>query len=223
MAKNSDNGPEQDAPPGAAAMTAQRWRALMRAFELADNLDTFAALQAAYAEKHRHYHSSKHIDALLGHLDQVAEQADDPKSLELAIWFHDAIYKTRAQDNEKQSAQWASRFLIDNGVSEATASTVYDLIMATVHNQPVTRSDELLIVDIDLSILGASEAHYEQFERAVRREYRWVPAFLFKKKRREILQSFLDQPRIYRFDYFYERLEQQARGNLREAIRRLGS
>ncbi len=72
--------------------------------------------------------------------------------------------------------------------------------------------------DIDLTILGSSERIYAQFEENVRKEYKWVPYFLYKKKRKEILRSFLDRERIYQTKYFNNKLETQAQINLNNAI-----
>ena len=74
------------------------------------------------------------------------------------------------------------------------------------------------MVDMDLSILGASVDVYTQFERNVRQEYKRVPYFLYRKKRKEILQSFLAREAIYYTDFFRDKWEKPARRNLRSAI-----
>jgi predicted metal-dependent HD superfamily phosphohydrolase len=91
-------------------------------------------------------------------------------------------------------------------------------ILATRHEAPATAPDSQLVVDVDLSILGADEAAYAEFEANVRQEYRWVPRVLFRKKRAEILESFLARPQIYSTEPFRERYELRARRNLAEAI-----
>jgi predicted metal-dependent HD superfamily phosphohydrolase len=45
-----------------------------------------------------------------------------------------------------------------------------------------------------------------------------VPGFLFRRKRRAILRSFLDRPRIYSTPHFNASLEQAARKNLQRAV-----
>ena len=94
--------------------------------------------------------------------------------------------------------------------------------MAPVHEAPADGADAQLLVDIDLSILGADEATYRQFEQDVRREYKWVPGPLFRRTRRKILQSFLDRQSIYSTAAFRDRLEEPARRNLFAAVRNLG-
>lgn len=59
---------------------------------------------------------------------------------------------------------------------------------------------------------------YDQYEKNIRIEYKRVPFFLYKKKRKEILQSFLDMERIYTHEPFFEKWEARARANLTKAI-----
>ena len=49
-------------------------------------------------------------------------------------------------------------------------------------------------------------------------EYAFVPAPVFREKRRAILQSFIARPRIYSTSHFAGLLEQQARINLARAV-----
>lgn len=71
---------------------------------------------------------------------------------------------------------------------------------------------------MDLSILGADEPAYAEFESGVRKEYRWVPALLFRRKRAEILASFLARPQIYTTKLLHDRYDSHARRNLSRAI-----
>ncbi len=202
-------------------MQLSRWETLMHAFGFSENEATWCELAAAYAEKHRHYHTSEHINACLSHLDKVHQYTDHPEEVELALWFHDSIYIPRKSNNELKSAEWAQAFLNANQAQVDVVRRVYNLIMVTRHNVPASTKDEEVLLDIDLSILGAKPEIYEQFENAIRKEYKWVPWFLYKKKRKEILESFLNRERIYITDYFFEELESQARFNLASAILKL--
>lgn len=198
--------------------SAKKWHDLMHVFGLPKNTETHDKLMKAYAEKHRHYHTFAHVKACLSHLEKTKDLATHPHEVELALWFHDAIYKPFSKDNELNSANWAHDFLIQNNCEKNCALRVYRLILATLHGSMIDSNDEKLITDIDLSILGCSFEVYQQFESNVRKEYRLVPYFIYRKKRREILQNFLNQAKIYHFDYFREKLEKQARINLTRAI-----
>src|SRR5947207_15951860 len=69
--------------------------------------EIFEMLAAAYAGRDRYYHGIGHIRECLRELDSVRDSADDPRALELAIWFHDVVYDGRRKDNEERSAELA--------------------------------------------------------------------------------------------------------------------
>ena len=202
-------------------MDALRWRALMHRLRIGENLDTFEKLRAAYAEIHRHYHTGEHINQCVAELDGVRHLAREPDEIELALWFHDAVYVTRSKNNEAKSAKWATEFLNANAVDQERAQRVRNLVMATKHEASVDDGDAELLIDIDLSILGADRETFERFEKNVRKEYWWVPSMLFGRTRATILQSFLDRSSVYATAHFRDRLESAARRNLAMAIRAL--
>lgn len=193
----------------------------MSSFGVADHREMFERIIKAYEEPHRHYHTAAHIDACLGEFDSVRSLARSGPQVEAALWFHDVIYNTRASDNERQSAEMASRFLASSGVSSSTCDRVYSHIMVTAHKGNPVDDDARLVVDIDLSILGQDEQVYDVFERSVREEYKWVPWFLYRRKRIEILRTFLARESIYATERFRQRYELAARSNLERAIRGL--
>ena len=138
--------------------------------------------------------------------------------MEYALWFHDAVYNPHSSNNEERSADWACEVLLRHDVDATRVERVRAHILATRHEAPATTPDSQLLVDADLSILGADEVAYAEFEANVRKEYRWVPAPLFRRKRAEILESFLARPQIYSTAPFQVRYELQARRNLSAAI-----
>ncbi len=190
----------------------------MSALGLPPSEECYHALHAAYSEKHRFYHTVNHIDAMLTHFDGVKEIAEKPEELELAIWFHDAVYKPLSKTNELDSATGHRRSWLLTVTARQASSACHNLIMATLHNGNIKTPDEQLIVDIDLAILGAPPDVHDQFERNVRKEYRLVPGFIYRKKRKELLRSFLSRGSIYNLELFNERYEDQAKQNLHRAI-----
>ncbi len=202
-------------------MNEENWLALMERLNLASNMATFAQLQSHYEQPHRHYHNTHHITATLNCLEKVRAYTRNYDALEMALWFHDAVYDVFSSSNEQDSADWAVRFLQQNQVDSPFIETVYRLIMATLHEVTPVGSDEALMVDIDLSILGRESQDYAQFEQAIRKEYQRIPSFIYKRKRRAILQGFLNRACIFSHEYFVERYEKQARNNLTWAINAL--
>ena len=98
---------------------------------------------------------------------------------------------------------------------------VRDLVLVTKAHEGSTHPDAPLLVDIDLSILGASAERFFEYEDQIRQEYAWVPEDIFRTKRAEILERFLDRDVIYRTPKFYQTHEKQARANLRASLERL--
>jgi predicted metal-dependent HD superfamily phosphohydrolase len=179
-------------------------------------------LLGRYAEPHRHYHTLEHIAACLRMLDELEVCAEHPAEVELTLWFHDAIYDPHRADNEERSAElaqaWLSRLGVEHGVSERVAASV----RATSHHDPNT-SDQAVVSDADLAILGSAPKDFERFERQIRLEFAHVQAGLFREGRRRILAGFLARPQIYQLQPFQERLELSARHNLERRIDELSS
>lgn len=190
----------------------------MATMGLPDDEETFASLVAAYAQSHRHYHNADHIAACFKHLDIVSKLADKPAEIEIALWFHDAVYDPYSASNERDSADWARKFLQDNAIAADQISRVEKLIMVTAGHGAASSGDEKLMIDIDLSILGECPEVYDRFEIAIRKEYSHVPQSLFRRKRKEILSDFLARGQLYRTQYFIDNFQTQARINLTNAI-----
>lgn len=192
-----------------------------------------AELLARYREPQRRYHTLQHLSECLGHLEAVLDQVPDPAAIELALWFHDAVYELAgpgaasneqrsAAFNEQRSALWAHQALLAGGAPPALARQVHDLVMATRHDALPATPDQCWLVDIDLSILGAAPARFDEYERQVRDEYAFVPEELFRRKRAEVLAGFIARARIYSTPFFHDRLEAPARANLGRSIAALG-
>jgi len=162
-----------------------------------------------------------HIEQCLAELDGSLHLAADADAVETALWFHDAVYAPGRPDNEARSAALAIRSLADAAVTPSRRDSIARLILATRHDAVPDDPDAQLIVDIDLAILGASPERFDEYERAIRLEYRQVPDSIFRKRRADVLQGLLARPRIYRTDSFHARYELPARDNLLRSIHSL--
>lgn len=178
----------------------------------------FDELSAAYTGPGRYYHNFAHVADCLRVFDLGKHLCVHSDAVELAIWFHDAVYDSRAGDNEARSASWADAVARDARLDEKMIEKVRRLILATSHGVEINDSDEQVIVDVDLSILGRSDDVFWQYEHNIRREYAWVPVDVFSEKRREILRGFLRREHIYRTEFFRSKFEAAARINLAAAI-----
>jgi predicted metal-dependent HD superfamily phosphohydrolase len=93
----------------------------------------FAQLAAAYAEPARAYHTTEHIRDCLAELDFSRDLAQRPDEVEAALWFHDAVYRPGASDNEDQSAELARTALSVAAVPREVADRTAGLVLATRH------------------------------------------------------------------------------------------
>jgi len=191
----------------------------------------YADLDRRHREPWRFYHTWDHIADCLAGLNAAHGLCDRPEAVELALWFHDAVYDPRAGDNEARSAdllrEAAARLGVDAGLAAASAG----LVLATAHlaetgaqlgqGSPVSARDAAAIRDLDLAILGAPPARFAVYEAAVRREYGFLSEAAWRAGRSRVLRAFLERPRIFLTGGFHDRLERQARANLEDSLRRL--
>ncbi len=194
------------------------WQAAGGQTEASSHYDQLMAL---YAEPNRHYHNFQHICECLREFDLAQDLPRQPFAVELAIWFHDAIYDPRAGDNEERSADLANRWLTDNGFEKTLCKSVVQLVLATKQHDGSLDPDAPLLVDIDLSILGQPGERFWEYESQIRKEYGWVPENVFAQKRAEILKRFLSRRTIYNTEIFFAKYEEQARKNLGASMKRL--
>jgi len=180
-------------------------------------------LKARHGEPQRHYHTWDHIEALKRHFDNLKANWHRPEPVLWALYWHDAIYDPTRGDNEELSAQLledeASGHLGANDLAFAVK-----IIRATAkHEVPdglseEDRADLALFLDIDLSILGAPEAVFDQYEANVRKEYAFVPDEAFRAGRARILKGFAERAGIYFTEEGRARWDAQARHNLARSL-----
>ena len=192
-----------------------RWRTFWSAAGASgDPEPEWLALSARYAESHRAYHTIAHIAHCLDELEEVRGLAADPLAVEMALWYHDAVYDPRATDNEARSAELARRAAEAMGLARERGDRAAALILVSTHRALAEDPDARLFADIDLSILGSPSAIFAKYERQVRVEYAWVPEPAFRAARSAILKSFLERPSIYATPHFGKKYESMARLNL---------
>ena len=178
----------------------------------------FGQLLARYSEPQRRYHTLQHLGECLAWFERAQSTAERPAEVALALWFHDAIYDVHAHDNESRSADWAREALRSAHAPDGVADRVHALVMSTRHDAVPQGADAALLVDIDLSILGAPPARFAEYERQIRAEYAHVPPAVFEPRRRDILRRFLDRQPLYATPGLRAACEAQARVNLRGAL-----
>lgn len=205
-----DSPPEDGAP---LALPEAQWR----------------ALRDAYATPARAYHHFGHVRETLAHYREVAGGAgwSSPVDVWLALLYHDAVYVPGRKDNEVRSAELAQAHLRRWPSADADARRVAELIVLTARHGALRAGDfpstpegedTRRFLDCDMAILGAEPEAFAAYDRAIAEEYRAVPRWLYRRKRRAFFRMLLDSDRIFLSDVFRDRLEAQARRNLETAL-----
>jgi predicted metal-dependent HD superfamily phosphohydrolase len=134
--------------------------------------DAAADLSARYAELHRRYYDSAHVQAVLRDSAELADEVRLPATeralFAVAAAAHDVVYDGRPGEDERRSAAWACEWLVRAGVGEPHVAWVEALVLATLaHSAPLEDLTALVLLDADLAILGAEPAAYDRCRRAV--------------------------------------------------------
>ncbi len=194
--------------------------------------DSAAKLLAAYSAPSRHYHSAAHLADVLEKLDWAKTALQESGELgmmtpveaakmfdviELALWYHDAVYDAKAKDNEALSRDW---FLADAkkfGLGDDIARDVAALIDLTAHHKEARTLPECIMTDCDLAILGAAPAAFKAYDDNIRKEYAHVPELVYGPARKNVMAGFLNQPFIFKTEAFRKLYEDAAKRNLAPA------
>lgn len=177
----------------------------------------YTSLCSAYSEAQRHYHTLQHIVECLDYFHQIKAHLDDALSVELALWFHDVIYNPQAHDNEQQSADYMQRML-ENVLGAEQITKIYAWILATQVHAPTADTDLAYLLDIDLAILASDPMRFAEYEQQIQQEYAWVEPALYRQKRQQVLNHFLEMQPLYQTPFFQNNYEQRAKHNLAQVL-----
>lgn len=194
------------------------WAPLAGRLGLTDAM--FADLVKAYGEPHRRYHTMVHIVEMLDCHAESRHIADNPDTIDLAIWFHDCIYDAKLDygENERLSAERLGE------VYEGTGSAAAQVMIRHSAGHAASDDPDLqLFCDLDLYRLGVPFEAFDQHGKDVRAEYAWIDEVVWTTKRNAFFQGLLDRPVIYQTEYWRSRLENQARENLSRTIETLSA
>ncbi|MGV0774396.1 HD domain-containing protein [Mycolicibacterium elephantis] len=176
-------------------------------------------LLAHWSESHRKHHNVAHLHEVLDAIGLLADDGleFDREAVELAAWFHDAIYEIGRDDNEERSAQLARNLLETSPVREEVAR----LVLVTKTHKPAPGDvNGAVLSDADLSVLASPAVWYRSYADAVRQEYAAIPDDVFKTKRVQLLSALLDDT-LFHTDAGRARWEEAARRNVADEIREL--
>ncbi|VWB61205.1 hypothetical protein BLA23254_02831 [Burkholderia lata] len=173
--------------------------------------EVYRLLAGCYSEPMRHYHTLVHVRRCLRHVDLARGAIPEPDAVELALWFHDAIYVPGANNNEQRSADWF-RHLAAGRIG--ACDRICAMILATTHVGIAAELDTRFVCDVDLAALGASRRRFREDGRLLRAERPDLDDRAYDLHERTILRGLLARSRIYLTDFFYTRCETRARRNM---------
>ena len=170
---------------------------------------------ARWAETHRKHHTVGHLHEMLDAIGLLAESGIDfhREAVELAAWFHDAIYEIGRDENEDRSAELARELLASSPILDEVARLV---LVTKTHKVDDDDVNGAVLCDADLSVLGSDAQRYRTYAAAD------VPDEVFRPARAQVLASLLDGP-LFHTDAGREWWEQVARLNLTAEIKELNS
>ena len=173
-------------------------------------------LLARWAETHRKHHTVTHLHEMLDAIGLLADAGIefDREAVELAAWFHDAVYEIGRDDNEDRSAELARELLASSPFRDEVARLV---LVTKTHEVADDDVNGAVLSDADLSVLGSDALRYRTYAAAVRDEYADVPDEVFKPARAQVLSALLDRS-LFHTSAGRERWEETARRNIAEEI-----
>ena len=202
------------------------WLRLLHTAGVTDQTEAVAAQADALIDRWsgptRHYHDLRHLQSVLDALDRLTAPRHTPVEVALAAWFHDAVYEGSAGSDEEASAVLAERVLADLGAPPDVVADVARLIRLTT-DHVVAADDETgaLLIDADLSILGADEATYRRYAADVRAEYAHLDEATFTRGRADVLRRLLAHQPLFRTRRGHELWQDAAQRNLTAELARL--
>lgn len=177
----------------------------------------FRRLEAFYGEPHRVYHTARHIDHCLREVDRIPDSFDGKDLVEMAIWFHDAIYRLGDQRNEADSAAWFAE-QAEGDLPERSVAEVCEMILATRHVDGPRGLGACYVVDVDLCSFGLPWKEFAVDSRRVRAELTHLNDEEFLVASRGFLGGLELREHFFHTELFRGLYEAQARDNLRTRL-----
>lgn len=213
---------------GAQGTDASRLEVLLVSLAVppADAARLRAEIEQRHAEPARRYHTLDHVHAVLGRVAAIvgdaAWQPRCPAALELAVWWHDAVYDPGAAGNEA-----ASGWLLRDRLRPFLEPLVLERAVRLVHATDGHRADDsspdwpdvAVLLDADLGVLAGTPEEYDAYVAAVREEFSFLGDDDWRRGRAEVLRDLVARP-LFRTPLLRAR-EPQARANVARELESL--
>lgn len=181
-------------------------------------------LLVRWSEPHRRYHDVRHLANCLAALDQLSPAAPSGTPLvELALWFHDAVYASAPGQDEEDSARLTAERLTGLLPARDVVEVVRLVRLTASHLVEPDDHRGALLVDADLAILGALPGRYHVYARDVRLEYEHLDEQAWATGRSSVLRRLLARDPLFITPRGRELWQDAARSNLAAELDELGA
>lgn len=150
--------------------------------------DEILDLISRYDEPHRFYHTRKHISSIIDYINGCVDDLteDELDILSICVYFHDAIYNPKKDNNEKKSVDLMNEYTkIPKDIRKKCTSIIMDTASS---NQPSEKLSKLFWL-ADRSIFFKNLTELIEYENNIFKEYQYVPYDIYKEKRIEFLKT----------------------------------
>ncbi len=195
-----------------AARFAALWRRCVAAPPSPDAGAVYADLRGRLDGVDRRFHNLGHIADCLQRFDEVAALVADRDAVEMALWFHDAVYVPGDPANERRSAEL---FLsVSQGAQPLFRRRVCALVLTTKRAWAPRGRDREFIDDIDLAGFGAPWDEFMRHGDLLREEFAAQSDDEYYTGQARFLDLLRRRKWFFATDYFRSRYEPTARANL---------
>jgi pantetheine-phosphate adenylyltransferase len=143
-----------------------------------------------YLEKHRFFHTIKHIEDIFNLIQNEKNLTRDEKEiLEIVAVFHDISYDPKCINNEENSINIFKKVCpVSNGYSDI----IKEIILSTKTGESLSNLGKIFNM-FDRNILTKNFEELLLYEKQIMKEYQYLDYSIYKQRRLE----FLNAPLIY--------------------------
>jgi len=158
----------------------------------ADPSQALSAAANRWNERHRSWHGPAHLTDLVDRIVRI-EMGHAREVLLLAALFHDVVYDPTSSTNEEESAEYLLRAVVDP--QQPAVREAADIILASKWTRQPPGELARRFFALDTRQLGSEVTLAERlaYERAIFREYQWVPWPVYREKRGKFLKGWAVQ------------------------------
>ena len=157
---------------------------------------TIDELIKRYSERHRYFHTAKHLNQIMENLASYCLSIDDYDELILITMFHDIIYIPWSEQgySEKESANFFLNVFPIGKTYNTIRQNVYYAILNTYEHVDNTENQKLFNrLDFGFLLNTTDFAELVEYERCIFKEYQFLDIDVYIENRINFLNSIVDK------------------------------